>query len=136
MKFKNLDTGKVIYGVQAAGVFWINLSRVYDIAFCEGNALARTRHRAISDGTDPEGVNTTVYNSEDWSMEDEYIEPGANENSTAIVLIEGEEEPRIMAMISEEYYCFPAAKKNGDEFILILIYSGYMMPSTGAGSEV
>ena len=52
-------------------------------------------------------------------MEFEYIEPGANENSTAAVLINGEVEPRIMAMISEEGYFFPAAKKNGDEFIFI-----------------
>ena len=47
----------------------------------------------------------------------------SNEDSTAAVLIDGEES-RIMAMISEENYFFPAAKKNGDEFILI---------DTGAG---
>ena len=51
-------------------------------------------------------------------MEDEYIEPEVNESSTAVVLIDGEEESRIKAMISEEDYFFPAAKKNGDEFIL------------------
>ena len=121
------------------------MSRVYDIAFCEGDTLVEARRRAISEGTDPKGVATTVYNSEDWNWEDEYIEPGANETSThAAVLIDGEEEPRHMAMISENDYFFPAAKKNGVEFILMtldlklpaLIYSGYIMPSTGAGPEV
>ena len=52
-------------------------------------------------------------------MKDEYIQSGENENSTAVVLIDGEVEPRIVAMISEEDYFFPAVKKNGDEFILI-----------------
>ena len=49
-------TGKVIYRVQAAGLFWINFSRVYDIVFHEGDTLAGARRRAISEGTDIEGV--------------------------------------------------------------------------------
>ena len=53
---KSLDTGKVIYRVQAAGLFWINFSRVYDIVFREGDTLAGARRRAISEGTDPEEV--------------------------------------------------------------------------------
>ena len=48
VKIKNLDTGKVIFGVQAAGVLWINLSQVYDITFHEGDTLAGARCRAIS----------------------------------------------------------------------------------------
>ena len=92
---------------------------MYDIEFREEDTLAGARRRAISDGTDSEGVNTT-----DWKMEDEYIEPGINENSTAAVLIDREEGSRLMAMISEEDYFFPVAKKNGDEFILIDTGSG------------
>ena len=83
------------------------------------NTPAGARCRAISEGTNPEGINITVYNPEDWKLEDEYSEPGANENSRAAVLIDGKEELRIMAMIFEEDYFFSAAKKNGDEFILI-----------------
>ena len=77
-------------------------------------------------------------------MEDEYIEQGANENSIAAVLIDGEAESRIMAMISEEGYFFLAAKKNRDEFILVDTGAGVTCfnlprlynPSTGAGPEV
>ena len=69
MKIKYLDTGKVIYGVQAAEVFWINLSQVYGIAFREEDTLAKARRRAISEGTDPEGINTTVYDR--GGLEDE-----------------------------------------------------------------
>ena len=105
-------------------MFWINFSQVYDIAFREGDTLARVRRREISEEINPERVNTTVYDPDDWKMKDEYVEPRANENSTAAVLIDGEEEPRIMAMISEKDYSFPMAKKNGDEFIVI---------DTGAG---
>ena len=112
VKIENLDT------VQAAGVFWINFSRVYNIAFREGDTLAETRHRAISEGTDPEEINTTVYNPEDWELEDKCIEPSTNEHSTVAVLIDGKEELRIIAMISEEDYFFLAAKNNGDHFIL------------------
>ena len=114
-----MAAGKVIYGVQAAGVFWINLSQVYDIAFREGETLAGARRRVISEGADSEGVNITVCDPEDWKIQDEYIEPRANKNSTAVVLIDEAEESRIMAMISKEDYLFPAAKKKGDEFILI-----------------
>ena len=114
VKIKNLDIGKS----------FIESKRVYDIAFREGDTLAEARRRAILEGTHPKGVDTTAYDPENWKMEDDYIEPGTNENNTAAVLIDGEEEPRIMAMISEEYYFFPAAKKNGNELILI---------DTGAG---
>ena len=100
-------------------MFCINLSQVYDIAFCEGDTLAGARRRAISDGVDPKGVDNTFYVSGDWNMEDEYVEPGANESSIAAVLIDGKEESRIMAMISEEDYFVPEAKKSGNEFILI-----------------
>ena len=48
VKIKDLDTGKVICGVQAAGVFWINLIRVFDIVFHEEDTLAGARRRAIS----------------------------------------------------------------------------------------
>ena len=95
------------------------MSRVYDILFHERDTLAETTHRAISARTDPEGINTTAYDPENWKIEDEYIEPIAHENSTAAVLIDGEKEPRIRAMISEENYFFPVAKKNGNDFILI-----------------
>ena len=94
------------------------MSRVYETAFREKDTLAGARRRAISEESDPEGVNTTVYDPEFWKMEDEYIESGANENSTAAVLIGGEEEPRIIAVTSEVDYFFPAAKKYGHEFIL------------------
>ena len=65
MKIKHLDTGKVVYGVQAAVLFWINLSQVNDIAFRERDTLAGARRRTISEGTHPEGVNTTAYDPED-----------------------------------------------------------------------
>ena len=71
LKIKNLDTKKVIYGAQAAGVFWIGLNRVYDIAFREGDTLAGARHRAISDVIDLEV--DAVYVPGDWKMEDECI---------------------------------------------------------------
>ena len=44
-----------------ARVFWIKLSRVYDITFREEDSLAGARRKAISVGVDPEGVDTTVY---------------------------------------------------------------------------
>ena len=67
----NLDTGKIIYGVQATGVFWINLSRVYDIAFREGDILAETRRRAISEATDPKESEVYQFNLlEDLSREE------------------------------------------------------------------
>ena len=78
VKIKNLDAGKVIYGVQAAGAFWINLRQVYNIAFRERDTLAETRRREISEGTDPKGFNTTAYDPDNWNMEDEYNEPGVN----------------------------------------------------------
>ena len=57
-------------------------------------------------------------------MEDEYIKPRSNENSTAAVLIDEQEKSCIVAMISEGDYFFLAMKKNGDEFILIDTGSG------------
>ena len=68
------------------------MSQVYDIAFCEGDTLVEVRNRAISEGTDPERVNTTAYDPDDWKMKDEYIESAADENSTAAELIDGEVE--------------------------------------------
>ena len=73
MRIKHLDSEKVIYEVQTAGVLWINLSQVYDIAFREGDALAGAKRREILEGNDPEGVNTTAYDPEDRKMKGEYI---------------------------------------------------------------
>ena len=61
VKIKNLDIGKVIYRVKAAVFVWINLNRVYDIAFREGDTLAEAKRKAISDGVGPERVDITVY---------------------------------------------------------------------------
>ena len=68
-------------------MFWIDLNQVYDIAFCKRDTIKVARHRKILDETDPEGVDTTVYVPRDWKMEDENIEPGANDSIAAAVLL-------------------------------------------------
>ena len=70
-----MDTGKVIYEVQGTGVFWLNLSQVYDIVFCK-------KIRLLDSGAGQSRIEliqkefTLLSMSRDWKLEDEYIEPG------------------------------------------------------------
>ena len=102
---------------------------MYDIEFHEGDTLAGARRRTISDGTDPEAVDTTFYVPGDWKIEDEYIESEQYSIRTNLwrrrTSHNGHDfRRRLFLSCGEEEW----RRVHSHRYSPALIYSGYMMP--------
>ena len=119
VEIKNIESGAVIYGVLAAGVYWIHLEHIYDIAFRQGMSIEEATKRAISCQINPEKVDSTGYKPEDWGTNEE-IDKCTEECSLNMeVHIDGEAQLRSVAMMSDDEHYFPPPKENGEEYILL-----------------
>ena len=96
---------------------------VYDIAFREGYSLDSARESETYNREDPDTVDSTIYNCMDWETAEERETSSAELNLKVAVQIDGETQPRIFAMVSEEEHYFPPAR-NGVEFIIVDTCSG------------
>ena len=106
-----------------AEVYWIHLQLVYDIAFWKGYSIGRERESAIYNRVHPDTVNSTMYNCMNWETTEERETSSAELNLKVAVQIDGETQPCIFAMVSEEEHYFPPAR-NGVEFIIFDTCSG------------
>ena len=87
---RNAESGAVIYGILAAGVYQTHMEHIYDVAFRQGMPVKEAAQRAISDQEDPEKVDVTVYKFEDWRANKEINEFAEQSTLNVAIHIDGE----------------------------------------------
>ena len=125
--------------VLAAGVYWIHLEHIYDIAFRQGVSIEQAAQRAISYQEDPEKVEFAVYKSKDWVANEEINECVEVSTLNIAIHINGETQSRIVGNI-----IFLRRKNIEMNFffwtrvleLVVLINSGFTKSLTGARLEI
>ena len=75
-------------------------------------SVEEAKRRAIFDKEDPDKIDTTNYDYEDWGAYEDCSKPSTDVGLKAVVHIDGETQLRIFAMKSVDKNYFPL-RKNG-----------------------